>query len=165
MRSRLRRFPLRSYWLVYLYPRHSSADPSGEFYRQFALTIAVSTAISAFVSLTLSPAMSALLLRPKSVSKGAMGRFGGSLFGWFFRGIDVGFDRVRAFYGRTVTCIIRVTGTAILVYTVLLGLHSSSFRQVPTGFLDPRIRAIHRKYPAPEGAFLCPVPMLWLGAS
>ena len=128
---------------------------SGQFYRQFALTIAVSTAISAFVSLTLSPAMSALLLRPKSVSKGAMGRFGGSLFGWFFRGIDVGFDRVRAFYGRTVTRIIRVTGTAILVYTVLLGLTYWSFRQVPTGFIPSQDQGhLIISIQLPEGASL-----------
>jgi multidrug efflux pump len=108
---------------------------SGQFYRQFALTIAVSTVISAFVSLTLSPAMSALLLRPKSAPKGVMGGLREKLLGWFFRAFDSGFDRVRNLYSRTIRSMIRITGIAILIYIVLLGITYWSFRQVPTGFI------------------------------
>lgn len=108
---------------------------SGQFYRQFALTIAVSTVISAFVSLTLSPAMSALLLRPRPSDQGAPARSRWSSFGWLFRASDSAFDRVRNFYTRAVSRIIRVTGTAILVYIVLLGVTYWSFRHVPSGFI------------------------------
>jgi hydrophobe/amphiphile efflux-1 (HAE1) family protein len=108
---------------------------SGQFYRQFALTIAVSTAISAFVSLTLSPSMAALLLRPRGATKEGPRRFGGFFLVWFFNAFDSGFGRVRTFYGRTVGRIIRVAGIAILVYIVLLGTTYWSFRQVLTGFI------------------------------
>ena len=108
---------------------------SGQFYRQFALTIAVSTVISAFVSLTLSPAMSALLLRPRRTPKATWGRLAWSVFDSFFRGFNSTFDRVRHIYGRVVMRIIQVAGMAILVYVLLLGLTYLSFRQVPTGFI------------------------------
>ena len=108
---------------------------SGQFYRQFALTIAVSTVISAFVSLTLSPAMSALLLRPKGAPKGALANLSERLFGWFFRGFSSGFNRARDFYSTAVSRTIRVTWIAILVYVALLGLTYWGFRQVPSGFI------------------------------
>lgn len=57
---------------------------SGQFYRQFALTLSVSTALSLVVSLTLSPAMAALLLRPQTEAKGGFQRFYERVFGWFF---------------------------------------------------------------------------------
>lgn len=108
---------------------------SGQFYRQFALTIAVSTVISAFVSLTLSPAMSAMLLRPRRPPKSAGGGFHRLLFDWFFKAFDSVFDRARNIYSETVKRVIRATGIAILVYIVLLGITYWSFRQVPTGFI------------------------------
>src|SRR6187401_131454 len=57
----------------------------GQFFRQFALTIAVSTVISAFNSLTLSPALAAILLKPAGARKDPFGRLLEFLFGWFFR--------------------------------------------------------------------------------
>ena len=108
---------------------------SGQFYRQFALTIAVSTVISAFVSLTLSPAMSALLLRPRRTPKASAGVFLRSLSDWFFGGFNSVFDRARNTYGRTVRRIIQVTGIAILVYVILLGATYWIFRVAPTGFI------------------------------
>src|SRR5437899_1612939 len=64
------------------------AGLSGQFYRQFALTIAISTVISAFNSLTLSPALAALLLRPKEAPKDGLTRFMDRAFGWFFTRFD-----------------------------------------------------------------------------
>ena len=64
---------------------------SGEFYRQFALTIAVSTIISAFNSVTLSPALAALLLQPPGAKKDAFARLLDGVFGWLFRGFNAFF--------------------------------------------------------------------------
>jgi multidrug efflux pump len=58
---------------------------AGEFYRQFALTIAISTVISAFNSLTLSPALAALLLKERDAPKDALSRGIDTTFGWLFR--------------------------------------------------------------------------------
>ena len=58
---------------------------TGQFFRQFALTIAVSTIISAFNSLTLSPALAAILLQPRGAKKDLLGRLLDLLLGWFFR--------------------------------------------------------------------------------
>src|SRR4029077_5400524 len=61
---------------------------SGQFFRQFALTIAVSTAISALNSLTLSPALATLLLRPRAAQKDSFQRLIDGLLGWFFKGFN-----------------------------------------------------------------------------
>src|SRR6267143_1283730 len=66
---------------------------TGMFFRQFALTIAVSTVISAFNSLTLSPALAALLLQPRGAKKDWLGRALDRCFGWFFRLFNWGFRR------------------------------------------------------------------------
>jgi hypothetical protein len=73
---------------------------SGEFYRQFALTIAVSTIISTFLSLTLSPALAALLLKPHTADKSRFlpARLGGTLAGGFNRG----FARMAGGYAKTI---------------------------------------------------------------
>jgi hydrophobe/amphiphile efflux-1 (HAE1) family protein len=65
---------------------------TGQFYRQFALTIAVSTLISAFNSLTLSPALTAILLKPKSAERDPLTWLLDTFFGWFFRGFNRAFD-------------------------------------------------------------------------
>ena len=71
---------------------------SGQFYRQFALTIAVSTAISAFVSLTLSPALGGILLQPHGAKKDWFGRFIDKVFGWLFRGFNTVFGKTVGVY-------------------------------------------------------------------
>ena len=68
------------------------AGISGQFYRQFALTIATSTLISAFNSLTLSPALAALLLKPHGAKKDWLTRILDAVFGWFFRGFNASFE-------------------------------------------------------------------------
>ncbi|MCC9600266.1 multidrug efflux RND transporter permease subunit [Stieleria sp. JC731] len=108
---------------------------SGQFYRQFAITIAVSTAISTFVSLTLTPAMCALLLRPQSSTKNKFGRLIETILGWPFRVFNRVFDIAGNAYAGTVSRIIRVGAVMLLVYAGLLGLTYVGFRQVPTGFI------------------------------
>src|SRR5204862_4736691 len=61
---------------------------TGQFYRQFALTISISTLLSALNSLTLSPAMAALLLKPREAMRDPFTRALDFVFGWFFRGLN-----------------------------------------------------------------------------
>jgi len=75
---------------------------TGQFFRQFALTIAVSTVISAFNSLTLSPALAALLLQPKGARKDIVGRALDFVLGWFFRAFNWTFGRTVGVYTRLV---------------------------------------------------------------
>jgi multidrug efflux pump len=108
---------------------------TGQFYRQFALTIAVSTLISAFNSLTLSPALCAILLRPSGARQDAFTRFLDGVFGWFFRGFNRVFGRSREAYSRMVGRLIRLSVAALIVYGGLLGLTYLGFEVVPTGFI------------------------------
>ena len=79
---------------------------SGQFYKQFAVTIAISTVISAFNLMTLSPALCAILLRPHDAPKDGLTRIMDALFGWFFRGFNRFFRRSSNAYGRGVTGIL-----------------------------------------------------------
>ncbi|MGI8891129.1 MAG: efflux RND transporter permease subunit [Chthoniobacterales bacterium] len=108
---------------------------TGQFYRQFALTIAVSTVISAFVSLTLSPALGGILLRPRDAKKDWFSRFLDKVFGWLFRGFNRFFDKTVGLYVPTVGRLIRRSGLALAVYAVLLLLTYFAFKRVPTGFI------------------------------
>ncbi|UUO08902.1 multidrug efflux RND transporter permease subunit [Blastopirellula sp. J2-11] len=111
---------------------------SGKFYQQFALTIAISTAFSTFVSLTLSPAMCALLLRPKNEEKKGLGKVGDILFGWFFRWFNRTFDITSDLYGRLIGRTIRVSAVVLVGYVGLLACTWYSFGMVPTGFIPPQ---------------------------
>jgi multidrug efflux pump len=108
---------------------------SGQFYRQFALTIATATLISAFNSLTLSPALAALLLRPHGDKPDLLSRGLNFAFGWLFRGFNRLFEAGTAVYGRLVGQCIRGTAAALLVYMGLLVLTWHGFVTVPTGFV------------------------------
>ena len=106
----------------------------GQFFRQFAVTIATATFISLLVSLTLSPALCALLFKPhepyherKSVISRGIGRF----FHWF----NMGFDWVSSKYGALTSRLIRVAGLMLVVYAGLIGLTVFQFRAAPTGFI------------------------------
>src|SRR5947208_191697 len=89
---------------------------TGQFYRQFALTIAISTLISAFNSLTLSPAMCAILLHPHGARHDWFERLLDRTLGWFFRGFNRVFHRSTEAYGRTVGRLIHVSVLVLLVY-------------------------------------------------
>jgi len=84
------------------------AGITGTFFRQFALTIAVSTAISALNSLTLSPALAALLLKPRGAKKDLFQRIMDGLLGWFFRGFNKTFSWASNAYGNTVARLVRL---------------------------------------------------------
>jgi multidrug efflux pump len=105
---------------------------SGQFYRQFALTIASATLISCLVSLTLSPALAALLLRPRSAgTRSLIGR----IVGGFFDRFNTGFDHLSTFYGTSVNKIVRVSGLVLAVYAGLLVLTGFQFWRAPGGFI------------------------------
>jgi multidrug efflux pump len=108
---------------------------SGQFYRQFALTIAIATLISAFNSLTLSPALAALLIRPDHAKKDLLSRLIDTLLGWFFRLFNRTFDLGIAGYGAVVRRLLRVSGLVLVVYIGLLALTGLMFQKVPAGFI------------------------------
>ena len=108
---------------------------SGEFYKQFALTIAISTVISAFNSLTLSPALAALLLRPREAKKDAFTRAIDFLFGWFFKLFNRFFKKASGGYSKLVTHTLRASAIALAIYAVLIGLTFVGFNKVPAGFV------------------------------
>jgi len=108
---------------------------TGQFFRQFALTIAVSTVISAFNSLTLSPALSALLLKPHGARRDWFSAAVDFLFGWFFRLFNWGFDCSTKLYTRVVGLMLRGCVFALLLYGGLLFLTGWSFTKVPFGFI------------------------------
>src|ERR1700751_2083951 len=108
---------------------------TGEFYRQFALTIAISTVISAFNSLTLSPALAALLLKPHGAPKDRLTRVIDFAFGWFFRIFNRFFGRASTGYGKFVTHTVRASAIALVIYGVLIVVTGIGFSKVPTGFV------------------------------
>jgi multidrug efflux pump len=108
---------------------------SGQFYRQFALTIAISTVISAFNSLTLSPALASLLLRHHDAPKDWLTRGMDFVFGWFFRGFNRVFRRSSDVYGKGVGGILSVKSLVMVVYVALIGATYFLFHAVPGGFI------------------------------
>jgi multidrug efflux pump len=108
---------------------------TGQFYRQFALTIAISTVISAFNSLTLSPALSAFLLKEQGAPPDRLQRVIDAAFGWLLRPFNRLFERgSRAYVGATGR-ILRRSGVALVVYAGLIGLTWLGFSSVPGGFI------------------------------
>jgi multidrug efflux pump len=108
---------------------------TGEFYRQFALTIAFSTVISAFNSLTLSPALAAILLKGHGEKKDRLTRVLDFLFGWFFRAFNAVFRKSSEVYGGGVGRIVRWKAVAIVAYLLLLASTYFVFHAVPPGFV------------------------------
>jgi multidrug efflux pump len=108
---------------------------TGQFYRQFALTIAFSTLISAFNSLTLSPALAATLLKAHDAPKDKLTRLMDKAFGPFFHGFNRFFHKSSDQYSRGVTGILGRKSGAILVYMLLLAATYIGFQQVPPGFV------------------------------
>ncbi|MGL5447603.1 MAG: efflux RND transporter permease subunit [Rhabdaerophilum sp.] len=109
----------------------------GSFYQQFAVTIAASTAISAFVSLTLSPALAAMLLKPHDPHhkpKGVMGFLTAPIRG-FFSVFNRGFDWLSNAYGGLTKRVIRFGAMMLFVYGGLIGLTYMQLSAVPTGLI------------------------------
>jgi hydrophobe/amphiphile efflux-1 (HAE1) family protein len=108
---------------------------TGEFYRQFALTIAFSTVISAVNSLTLSPALSAILLKSREAPPDRLTRLLDRSLGWLFRPFNRVFTRGSQRYGAAVASILRRSGIALAVYAGLVALTVFGFNKVPHGFV------------------------------
>lgn len=107
----------------------------GEFYRQFAITIAISTILSAVNSLTLSPALAGLLLRPRKHGVVHDPRRLRGRADRLFQKMGRPFQRAPDAYGNTVRKAVRISGVALLVYVVLLALTFFGFKAVPAGFV------------------------------
>jgi len=127
---------------------------TGQFYKQFAVTIAISTVISAFNSLTLSPAMSALLLKPHGAPKDRLTRGIDKIFGGFFKLFNRYFGRASSAYSHQVSSVIGRKALAIGVYVVLLGFAGLLFARIPGGFV-----------PAPDKQYLIGIAQLPAGAT
>ena len=108
---------------------------TGQFYKQFAITIAISTVISAFNSLTLSPALSALLLKSHHAPKDPLARGMDWAFGWFFRPFNRFFEWAAHKYSNGVARLLRTSVIALIVYAGLLIFTAVSFQKIPTGFV------------------------------
>jgi len=119
---------------------------SGEFYRQFALTIAISTILSAVNSLTLSPALAGMLLKPHATGQGPLARW--------FQGFNRGFDRLAARYAAFTGAAVRRGARLLVLYAGLLALTVLAFTTTPAGFV-----------PAQDKYFLVGIVQLPPGAS
>ncbi|MEN3290257.1 MAG: multidrug efflux pump, partial [Bradyrhizobium sp.] len=108
---------------------------TGQFYRQFALTIAISTVISAVNSLTLSPALAALLLKGHNDPKDRLTRIMDKGLGWFFRGFNRVFVRASDNYSGTVSKVIVGKVAVLAIYVLMVGATVVLFKQVPGGFV------------------------------
>src|SRR5690242_15844870 len=108
---------------------------TGQFYKQFAITIAISTVISAINSLTLSPALCAVLLKDHHAPKDWFARGMEKLFGWFFRPFNRAFAWSGSKYSAGVGTVLRKSAVALIVYGGLVLLTGWSFNKVPTGFV------------------------------
>jgi hydrophobe/amphiphile efflux-1 (HAE1) family protein len=108
---------------------------TGQFYRQFALTIAFSTIISAFNSLTLSPALAAVLLKPRGATEDRPTRVLNRLFGWVFRPFNRVFASGSHRYGNVVRSVIGKSAVSLAVYAGLVALGVLGFTRVPRGFV------------------------------
>ena len=108
---------------------------SGQFYRQFALTIAISTVISAINSLTLSPALAALLLKGHHAKKDILTIAMDKAFGWFFRGFNRAFGAASNGYGRSIGGLLSRKSVVMVIYLALAGATYGMFNAVPGGFV------------------------------
>jgi len=108
---------------------------TGQFYKQFAVTIAISTVISAVNSLTLSPALAALLLKGRDAPKDALTRAMDRAFGWLFRGFNHLFGRGATAYSGGVRKVVSRKALMMAVYLALVAATFGLFKAVPSGFV------------------------------
>lgn len=114
---------------------------SGQFYKQFAVTIAISTVISAINSLTLSPALSALLLKGHHDKKDLITKAMDLLLGWFFRPFNRFFEWSSNVYVGIVKRTIRLSIIALMIYGGLVWATMKGFQIVPEGFVPAQDKA------------------------
>ncbi|BBI49323.1 hypothetical protein HORIV_17440 [Vreelandella olivaria] len=108
---------------------------TGQFYSQFAVTIAISTVISTINSLTLSPALAAMLLKPHDAPKDRLTRVIDALFGWIFRPFNRFFNASSNKYQGGVARSLKHRGAVFVVYALLLLGTGVMFKAVPPGFI------------------------------
>ncbi len=127
----------------------------GQFYRQFALTIAVATVLSAFNSLTLSPALCAIVLKSRE-EKERKPRFDLSILtNWIFVGFNKVFTAFEHGYAGLVRRLVRVTPLMLLIYAGLIGLAGYMFITVPKGFIPQQDQGyLIVSFSLPSGASL-----------
>lgn len=112
---------------------------AGQFYQQFALTIAISTIISTFNSLTLSPALAAVLLKPHDAKKDWFSRFLDSIFGRVvFSPFNRFFEKLSSGYMGLLKKLVRGLAVVMVLYVGLIGLTVNQFQSTPTGFVPPQ---------------------------
>src|SRR3990167_274938 len=128
---------------------------TGQFYKQFAVTIAISTVISAINSLTLSPALAAALLKPHDAEKDAPSRLIDKAFGWLFRPFNRFFGRSSEGYQGTIGKVLGKRGAVFAVYAALLVGTGVMFSAVPGGFIPTQDKLyLIGGVKLPEGASL-----------
>lgn len=128
---------------------------TGQFYKQFAVTIAISTVISAINSLTLSPALAALLLKPHGAKKDIPTRIIDRLFGWLFRPFNRFFSKSSERYQHAVSRALSRRGAVFMVYVLLLCAAAFMFKTVPGGFIPTQDKLyLIGGVKMPEGASL-----------
>jgi multidrug efflux pump len=118
---------------------------TGQLYKQFAVTVAVSTGFSALVALTLTPALCMMLMKPHEESHGPLARF--------FKGFNAGFDWLNARYGAAAALLARRTLMVMLTLGVLVFAVAGLFRSIPTGFVpDEDKGAVFMQIMLPDAA-------------
>src|SRR5262249_43221939 len=108
---------------------------TGQFFRQFAVTISVSTVFSAISSLTLSPALAAILLKPRKQRPDPVTRLFNLLLGWFFRLFNAIFGVSTAAYSWTIKRMMRLNVVVLIVYGLLVAITYITFSSAPVGFV------------------------------
>ncbi len=128
---------------------------TGQFYRQFAVTIATAVLISGINSLTLSPALAAALLKPHGAKKDALTRAIDRLFGRFFHWFNAKFKRGSDRYSSRIGGTVARAPRLLMVYAVLVGVTVLGFTQVPGGFIPTQDKQyLFAGVQLPEGATL-----------
>ena len=114
---------------------------SGQFYRQFAMTISTSTIISGLVSLTLTPALCALFMRhPTSKSKSVFDYCWDYSIGLILKYFNLGFDKFAEFYGKFVKFVVRISLIMLILYCGMIWATKEIFVETPTGFIPKQDR-------------------------